>query len=388
MYSMVVSSNQDGRLEVFTALNSADSGGGVYHIWQTAPNNGWSDWNPIYDWEARPGFSSIAVGTNHPSGRLELFVLDKDSRVRRTWQQWGQIAPNMVWVPAGYLGTPEALNVFVAGNPNSGRLEVFSTKSEFLPGENVGTFRAYHGWQIDSEIKHPDQETDHYWSNLYPFGDDVVLLAVGENLDTKQLEAFGTRNYYVYHSYQIDPDTDFNWSKWEPLYPPLYPRKAKQLTTFKNQKQQRLELFAVEMDGSVWRTWREEGANHPWHPWVPLGAKVFGWTKVAVEQNLDGRLELFGIDPGQGLIHCYEDTPGGNFKPWTFMGRERDIEEVAVGRNADGRLEVFMTESGGNCVWHTWQTAPDGVESWFPNWDPLAFHQATHTYDLDGWNPF
>jgi hypothetical protein len=42
----VVAENADGRIEVF--CRGADYK--IYHIWQTAPNNGWSDWERLGDW--------------------------------------------------------------------------------------------------------------------------------------------------------------------------------------------------------------------------------------------------------------------------------------------------------------------------------------------------
>jgi len=37
--------NLDGRFEIFMI----DDSGSVFHVWQNAPNNGWSDWDMLPD---------------------------------------------------------------------------------------------------------------------------------------------------------------------------------------------------------------------------------------------------------------------------------------------------------------------------------------------------
>ena len=44
----VVTQNQDGRLEVFAiGLPTFNADGSLLHIWQTAANNGWSEWDSL-----------------------------------------------------------------------------------------------------------------------------------------------------------------------------------------------------------------------------------------------------------------------------------------------------------------------------------------------------
>jgi hypothetical protein len=51
----VLSSNADGRLELFLIAN-----GGLAHIWETAPSNGWSGWASL----TTPEFEGFLVGWN------------------------------------------------------------------------------------------------------------------------------------------------------------------------------------------------------------------------------------------------------------------------------------------------------------------------------------
>ena len=70
------------------------SDGALWHIWQTAPNNGWSSWASLGGW-----ISDIVVGQN-ADGRLELFVVGSDHAL---WHNW-QTAPNNGWSGWASLG--------------------------------------------------------------------------------------------------------------------------------------------------------------------------------------------------------------------------------------------------------------------------------------------
>ena len=76
--------NADGRLEVF--VKGADNG--LWHIWQVAPNNGWSGWSSL----GGAMTQGPIVGRNG-DGRLEVFVKGTDGALWQTWQS----APNNGW---------------------------------------------------------------------------------------------------------------------------------------------------------------------------------------------------------------------------------------------------------------------------------------------------
>jgi hypothetical protein len=126
----VVASNSDGRLEVFVLGND----GNIWHIWQTAPNGGWSAWYslPFGKTLWLSGFPTVVpfpdlatiqqdrgswrVGTE-PNGSLELFVVATDGNVYHDWQ----VAPSGGW--AGWqvlepLGATPGV-VFSGGLPSA-----------------------------------------------------------------------------------------------------------------------------------------------------------------------------------------------------------------------------------------------------------------------------
>jgi hypothetical protein len=117
----VVGTNADGRLEVF----SFDGEGGLWHMWQSSFEAGWSQWTSLgnpFAGATRDGFSISVI--KNTDGRLELFTSGKDG-VLHIWQ----IAPNGTWSPWASLAYPP--NIQLGGNPvvgtnADGRLEVFS----------------------------------------------------------------------------------------------------------------------------------------------------------------------------------------------------------------------------------------------------------------------
>ena len=76
--------NGDGRLEVFARGDD----NALWHIWQIAPNNGWSGWASLGG--NFPGQPAVWMNAD---GRLEVFVRGDDNAL---WHIW-QTAPNNGW---------------------------------------------------------------------------------------------------------------------------------------------------------------------------------------------------------------------------------------------------------------------------------------------------
>jgi hypothetical protein len=119
-----VGRNQDGRLQIFLLDQEH-----LWSIWQTAPNNGWSQWNTIVDRPSRDVFlgENLAVVQNI-DGRLEIFAVETLSTM---WHVW-QTTPNGGWSAWHNLGKPAGVDWF--GSPHffdvdrhqDGKLEVFA----------------------------------------------------------------------------------------------------------------------------------------------------------------------------------------------------------------------------------------------------------------------
>ena len=77
-------------MELF-AIGPDNSG---YHLWQVAPNNGWSDWIQL---GGSPGSNSRSSA--NPDGRMELFIL-AGGDIYHMWQTM----PNNGWSSSASFG--------------------------------------------------------------------------------------------------------------------------------------------------------------------------------------------------------------------------------------------------------------------------------------------
>jgi hypothetical protein len=93
-FSMLVAANADGRLELFASAAVDDDHGDLWHVWQTAPNNGWSTWQSFGSpgGGTTSGGGDVAVGSSS-NGALHVFVTASDQNM---WHRW-QTRPNGGW---------------------------------------------------------------------------------------------------------------------------------------------------------------------------------------------------------------------------------------------------------------------------------------------------
>jgi len=352
---IAVGSNGDGRLEVFGRW----SDGTLRHIWQTAPNNGWSNWASL-----NGAIDKLVVGQNN-DGRLEAFATDANGVLAHIWQDWQSPSGWSAWASLG-----GGLRNLVVGRNGDGRLEVF--------GKNP--FGAIsHIWQ--------DSQSSTGWSNWSSFGtlpgnvsvaDGVQSLAITQNADTR-LELFvvderASSSFVpneLWHMWQTAPNN--GWSGWG-------------------------SLGAPSSSSSVWAAAAGRNANGdldafitsdfflPWHrligsggTWTALGGAPGALGDLVVASNADQRLELFAVGPDLRLWHTWQLAPpqlgqSASWSNWESLQgpfnaqADRGIANPVVGRNADGRLEVFAIGPD-NALWHIWQTA---ANSGWSQWSSLG----------------
>ena len=262
----IVANNADGRLEVF--VQGTD--GALWHIWQTAPNNGWSDWHSLGGWITTP-----TVAQNE-DGRLEVFARGADGAL---WHIW-QVAPNSSWSSWHSLGG--VISMPTVGQNADGRLEVFAQ----------GTDGAlWHIWQVAPNST---------WSGWNSLGGWIRNPAVGNNEDGR-LEVFvqGSDNA-LWHIWQVAPNS--TWSGWSSLggwirNPSVY-----------NNADGRLEVFVTGGDTSLFHIW-QVAPNNGWSGWGGLSGQLIGGPIVG--RNQDGRLEVFVKGTDSALWHTWQSTPNG-----------------------------------------------------------------------------
>jgi hypothetical protein len=117
--SIAVARNADGRLEVFLSSN-----GVVSHSFQSSPNNGWDEWMNFESPEGKR-MRSLAV-ESHRDGRLVLFARDEDDEGDFWYIQQTEPGGN-TWTSWTSLGRPEGAAGFPTSAPD---------RSGFVVGRN------------------------------------------------------------------------------------------------------------------------------------------------------------------------------------------------------------------------------------------------------------
>ena len=119
-----------------------------------------------------------------------------------------------------------------------------------------------------------------------------------------------------------------------------------------------LEVFGVDSSGNVWHNWQTNSGG--WSGWNGLtGEQVNG--RLAIARNLDGRLEIFGVDSSSNVWHNWQTSPGGSWNGWAEITGKQLKPGIVVGQNNDGRLVLFgIASASPRDVWNIWQQGAPG----------------------------
>ncbi len=356
--SIAVGHNEDGRLEVF----AIGSDGALWHTYQTQPNQtSWSGWASLDNPAGGIMLSRLAVGKNE-DGRLEVFAISSDGALWRTRQTQPNQASWSGWTSLGNPSGGITLYTLAVGQNEDERLEVLAI------GSNGALWHTYQ--------TQPNQTSWSSWTSLgNPTGGiTLYTLAVGQNKDGR-LEVFagggspgtgefGLTNVALWHKYQTQPNQS-SWSGWVSMGTPTTTASSPYPVVGQN-KDGRLEVFAVGSDGALWHIWQPK-PNHQdsWSSWMKLGGTPPGGTNLlsllAMGQNKDGRLEVFAI--GMSIIdssgvtvpwHIWQVAPSDGWSSWGGLSSlaGKTLDSLAVGQNKDGRLEVFAIAVEDHSLWH------------------------------------
>ncbi|MCI0402242.1 MAG: S8 family serine peptidase, partial [Acidobacteria bacterium] len=315
--------NLDGRLEIF-ALGTDER---LWHIWQTAPSNGWSGWTPMGGGNVRLAGRPTVI--RDLDGRLHMFVRGTDNAVWHTWQ----VAPNSGW------GGWERFGGAITGDPavtiaaNSG-LEMFARGSTGALWHVGQTWRNGPWWFSG-------------WQSLG--GSIIGSPAVGRNADGR-LEVFVRwLDNGAFHIWQTAPGG--GWAGWSGLRGGLITADP----VVASNADGRLEVFVRGLDGSMYNIW-QTAPNNGWSGWAPRGGALVENGRLAVGADRAGALEAYGRFTN-GTVQRI--TQVGSWARWESLGGSLR-SDPAVGRNADGRMEVFA-QGAWRELTHRWQLLPGGA---------------------------
>lgn len=182
------------------------------------------------------------------------------------------------------------------------------------------------------------------WTGWSDFGGSgITHLRVANNADGS-LSVFGIgSNGDVWYATENAPEV--GWSAWTDLSGPNMASQPIQPGFAVEQNLNGLlEIVGVDPAGNVWTNTQNPDAT--WAGWTQIpGASLNGQLTIA--RNLDGRIEIFGIGPDGEVWWSQQQGPGGVWGSWSEIAGPPIQPGFVVGQNADGRLEVFGVEADG-----------------------------------------
>src|SRR6266568_4710537 len=134
----------------------------------------------------------------------------------------------------------------------------------------------------------------------------------------------------------------------------------------------RLEVFYIDVNNEIWHIW-QTAPNGTWSTLTLLNklANASYYSSIAVDENADGRLEVFTVGTDGAFWHIWQTAPNGTWSSWAYLGTPSNVQSttgLTVGKNADGRLEFFTVGTDG-ALWHISQNSPNGT---FNTWTTLG----------------
>ncbi|MGB8909097.1 MAG: hypothetical protein WCC84_10150, partial [Candidatus Cybelea sp.] len=240
----------------------------LHHIWQLGAWKGWSGWGDSLG-APLPGLSKYSgptVGSN-ADGRLEVFVLGNDSNI---WHIW-QVAPNSGWsawssLPIGTGVTIRPLpGTWQCGRNNDGRLEIF------VVGANQGdSWDVYHIWQTAPNGGWSD------WQLLMPLnvpravGFQGFPTVVNNHTDPQELQVCTIGSDGGLWTINQGASSPSGWNPWRflasPSNAPLYPLQAPVIAVTSSG----LTVIISGDDGNLWSI----SQTSPGGTWGPLVASL------------------------------------------------------------------------------------------------------------------
>jgi hypothetical protein len=292
-----------------------------------------NDWAPVHNDHVKG--APVALRGN--DGRIELFVLFLDQRIKHCWQEGQPGGQWSSWDTLGFLDIGD-----IDGDPSvvahyDGRFELFARGG---PINNWQLFNCWTHW------------TSGAWSNFAPRGSQPIISTpsachrvgvVSDQIVVVAADGDGR----VLEKHQIGASGDSGWSEWTEILPRGGPSLGAfgggspiavdvvgtgatvHVLAFDNQRQLRETLEEANTIALSWGSWHQ----------LPLTeglGRLDPGSRLATVQT--DRLYLFGMSLRGELFVC-EFHPGIGWREWQSLGGEF-TGNVAAGVHADGRIEV------------------------------------------------
>ena len=121
-----------------------------------------------------------------------------------------------------------------------------------------------------------------------------------------------------------------------------------------------LQVFVPTSGGDVFYN-HQLTPDGNWNGWTDMGASSNGMTDLRAAANADGSLSVFGIGPNGDLWYASESAPEVGWSNWTDMTGQPIEPGYVIGQDLNGLLEIFGLDSQFQ-VWHNAQSDPGHVD--------------------------
>ena len=286
--SIAAARNLDGRLALF-GVNRA---GNMFVRTETGANvDTWSPWLQ----SVQSGWYSVAAQANG-ADRIELMGLRRSPEdVWHRTQTAANSATFHAWAQMSGL-----LTSVTAARSTANRLELFGTNQQG---------QAWH-----TSENGVDSDTFPAWQQFDLVG-AVLRSIVAETNSQGLVEVFALTNTgQIWHRWQTSA-TATTYTPWVQLDGALA-----SIAVARNQNGT-LELFGVNAAGQVFHRDAATGTNN-WFSWSQLDdpPAVGRLSSLAAETNADGRVEVFAVNAAGQIWRRWQTAPGaGTYSPWVQL---------------------------------------------------------------------
>lgn len=313
-----------------------------------------------------------------PDRRLQLWATDGNGGVSSTWKL--STAASSAWAFwTDFLGE--------VGPVNTGAQQLAAAP---LPDGRLQLWVADGGGGLQSTWKKSaDPNAD--WSGWADFLSEVGAVSGGVTqvaaapLPDGRLELWAVdRTGGLLTTWKETTDPDANWTAWSDFLHETGPvPEGVHQVAVATLPDGRLELWVVDKRGGIRTSWKTTpDPDATWSQWsdfiAEVGAVTGGVLQVAVAPLSDGRLQLFAVAGGGGLVTTWKENvdPNGNWTGWSDVSNETGplpaaAVDVAAGVLADGSLQIWASTAQGS-LRSSWKTSPDPDAAWTAWADFLA----------------
>ena len=344
-------SRSNDKLDIF----ATDVNGTIWTAaWEPAFTDGWHGWWPLKGGAAAPGTPVTAVSRS--PDKLDAFVTGTGGRVWTAawepsftdwWHGWwplnGGVAAPGAPVTVVSRG-PDKLDVFVVGT--DGRVWTAAWEPSFTDW--------WHGWWPIGDIRVPQGSAVH---------------AVSRSPD--KLDIFATDVNGTIWTAAWEPSFTDGWHGWWPLNGGVAAPGAP--VTVVSRGPDKLDVFVVGTDGRVWTAAWEPSFTDWWHGWWPIGdVRVPQGSAIHAVSRSPDKLDIFATDVnGTIWTAAWESSFTDWWHGWWPLngGVAAPGAPVTVVSRSPDKLDVFVVGTDGRVWTAAWEPS---FTDWWHGWWPIG----------------